>query len=295
MVPCDVFHCTRRRGPDRHSAAILDTVLSLDMLFGDYSPTTGEKARAMTELLLRRDGLILFTQAARRRLLERLDFPESRAYVAALGFDPGDFKPEAEPDDEAVRRRHGLARPYVLCVGTIERRKNQAGLCEAFARAPAARGMELVFAGADLYYADEAHAAAARHLPGRGRFLGNVSAADLPALYRGARAFALPSLYEELGLVFHEALASGTPSLLPDLDTTREIFDGCAVFAEPTSLEALSAGLETLLDDETARKNLRHAGLERVRDYTWSRVAARTLDIYRHLAGQGPRHIGDGP
>ena len=93
MVPCDVFHCTRRRGPNRHSGAILDTVLSLDMLFGDYSPSTSEKARAMTEMLLRRDGLILFTQAARRRLLERLEFPESRAYVAALGFDPGDFKP----------------------------------------------------------------------------------------------------------------------------------------------------------------------------------------------------------
>lgn len=289
MAPCDVFHCTRRGGPDRHSGAILEMVHSLDMLFGDYSPATDEKARAMTANLVRRDGLIFHTQAARRRLLERLEFPESRTYVAALGFDPADFKPEPEPDDEDVRRRHGLARPYVLCVGTIERRKNQALLCEAFARAPAARDLELVFAGADLYYAEEVHEAASHHLAERGRFLGNVPAADLPALYRGARAFALPSLYEELGLVFHEALASGTPSLLPDLDTTREIFDGCAVFAEPSSLEALSGGLQTLLADETARVDLRRAGLERVREYTWSRVAARTLDIYRHLASQGPR------
>ncbi|MEN8185224.1 MAG: hypothetical protein ABFS46_22095 [Myxococcota bacterium] len=35
------------------------------------------------------------------------------------------------------------------------------------------------------------------HLPGRSRFLGQVPAVDLPALYRGARAFALASLYEE--------------------------------------------------------------------------------------------------
>lgn len=289
LVPCDVFHCPRQGGPSRHSAAILETVLSLDMLFGDYSPTSEEKRRATTERLLRRDGLILFTEAARRALLERLDFPESRAYVSTLGFDPGDFNPEPRDGDEDVRLRYGLARPYLLCVGSIERRKNQARLCEAFARTPSARDMELVFAGPDLYYAHEAHAAAERHLPERARFLGRVPAQDLPALYRGARAFSLPSLYEELGLVFHEALASGTPSLLPDLDTTREIFHGCGVFAEPTSVEALSAGLETLLSDETTRKDVRQTGFERVREYTWARVAERHLAIYRDLASEGPR------
>ena len=289
MVPCDVFHITRRGGPERHAGAILTMVHSLDALFGDFTATTEQNARNVAEGLQRFDGLILHTQAARKRMLERLDFPESRAYVAAAGFDPGDFKSEPEAVDAAVRRRHGLERPYVLCVGTIERRKNQALLCEAFARTPAARDLELVFAGSDLHYANVAHEAAAHHLPERSRFLGNVPAADLPALYRGARAFALPSLYEELGLVFHEALACGTPSLLPDLDTTREIFEGCAVFAEPSSIEALSAALETLLADETARVDLRRAGLERVRDYTWSRVAARTLDIYRDLASKGPR------
>ncbi len=289
MVPCDVFHCTRRGGPERHRAAILDTMLSLDMMFGDYSPTTRDRAR-MREVMLRRDGLILHTQAARRRLLERIDFPEARAYVAALGFDPGDFTPDPVPDDEAVRRRYGLDRPYVLCVGTIEPRKNQVGLCEAFASTPAARDLDLVFAGVDLYHADEAHASADRHLPGRARFLGSVPAGALPALYRGAHAFALPSLYEELGMVFHEALACGTPALLPDLDTTREIFGGCAVFADPTSPDALAEALETLVGDEATRKNLRSAGLARVADYTWSKVAARTLDIYRDLAALGPRN-----
>ena len=40
---------------------------------------------------------------------------------------------------------------------------------------------------------------------------------------------------------------------------------------------------------ETVRKEIRRAGFERVRDHTGSRVAARTLDIYRQLASLGPR------
>ena len=57
--------------------------------------------------------------------------------------------------------------------------------------------------------------------------------ADLPALYAGAAAFAMPSLYEGFGLPCVEAMAAGTPVVAADRAALPEACGGAALLADP--------------------------------------------------------------
>src|SRR3954451_17059330 len=94
------------------------------------------------------------------------------------------------------RFRPGEAKDYVLTVATRIARKNLSALDQT-RRALAERGMELVAVGSGRGYMQSGDATPARYVPD----------AELPALYAGARAFVLPSLYEGFGLPVLEAMA----------------------------------------------------------------------------------------
>lgn len=63
------------------------------------------------------------------------------------------------------------------------------------------------------------------------RFLGYVPDEDLPELYRAADLFALPSTGEGFGIVFAEAMASGTPAIGLALGGATEVLQGDGAWA----------------------------------------------------------------
>jgi glycosyltransferase involved in cell wall biosynthesis len=113
------------------------------------------------------------------------------------------------------------SRPYLLCVGALEPRKDPLLLARAFGRARA-RGLDaqLVFAGTGRLRPEG---------PGVVR-LGAVDDATLDALYRHARALVMPSLLEGFGLPPLEALVRGTPAVVSDLPVFRETLGDAATF-----------------------------------------------------------------
>ena len=78
---------------------------------------------------------------------------------------------------------------------------------------------------------------------GGARRLGYVPDADLPALYAGAAAFAMPSLYEGFGLPCVEAMAAGTPVVAADRAALPEACGGAALLADPRDADAFAAAL----------------------------------------------------
>jgi glycosyltransferase involved in cell wall biosynthesis len=172
------------------------------------------------------------------------------------------FTPDADPGP--ARAALGLDRPYVLTVASRLARKNL-GALDVAAERLARAGIDLVAAGGDRPQF--------RAGSGSGpRFVGPVPDAHLPALYAGASAFVLPSLYEGFGLPCIEAMACGVPVVAARAGALPETCGDAALYADPRDPDAIADAIERALDPATAER-LRTAGLARAAAFTWDRTA----------------------
>jgi glycosyltransferase involved in cell wall biosynthesis len=208
----------------------------------------------------------------------------------AHGFDParlrlvplGVHQHRAGSDDvEAVRRRHGLDRPYLLWVGTVEPRKNLPTLLRAFAAADPA-DLDLVLVGQQGWNEDLDRLVAP--VARRVKIVGFVDGDDLPALYAGARLFCLPSLREGFGFPVLEAMAQGTPVITSTGTSTAEVAGDAAVLVEPTDVDGLAEAIRSLAVDPVRSAELGELGRRRASAFTWERNAELLVRAYREVA-----------
>jgi glycosyltransferase involved in cell wall biosynthesis len=123
------------------------------------------------------------------------------------------------------------------------------------------------------------------------RFLGSVSNADLPPLYKAAWVSILPSLYEAVSLSGLESLACGVPVVGTRVGGIPEIvLDGITgILVPPRSPEALAAAILDLVGNAERRHAMgEEARRLVVREYTWEIIAKRTLEFYGRCMETSP-------
>jgi alpha-1,3-rhamnosyl/mannosyltransferase len=200
---------------------------------------------------------------------------------ATLGPLPADLVAE-------VLHRLGLPARYLLCVGTIEPRKNILRLLQAYCSLPGTirEGWPLVLVGgwgwSSRAVADYLHDVA-RH---RGVVhVGYVSEEHLAALYNGARALVYPSLYEGFGLPPLEMMACGGAVVASAAAALVETVGRQAHLVAPEDLDGWRDAMAQVVTDDDWWHALRRGARAVSRAYTWQRCAAETLDLYRTLSG----------
>lgn len=242
--------------------------------------------RRLFESSLRRATMLIApSEATRRDVVDLCDVRPDRVAVIPEAADRM-FQPGIDVREiDRVRERYGLRFPYVLSVATAEPRKNLVRLLAAFRAIHAALPFPctLVLVGQEGWH-NEALASTARALLRAGilRITGYVPRSDLPALYSGASVFAYPSLFEGFGLPALEALACGVPVLTSTSSALPEVVGDAALLVDPTSTEAIAAGLYMLLTDSARANDLRRHGPAQAARFTWEATAEATLQVYAH-------------
>jgi alpha-1,3-rhamnosyl/mannosyltransferase len=235
--------------------------------------------------------LITLSAASRRDLAELYGVPLERVAVTPLAADER-FQPIAEAKIlEAVRRKYDLPERFVLYLGSNKLHKNLVRLVKAWSLVLSPQSpignRQLVVAGHwDPRYPQAQQKATELGLGEAVRFLGDVSEADLPALYNLATVFAFPSLYEGFGLPPLEAMACGTPVVCANTSSLPEVVGDAALLFDPLDVPAMAATIAQALSDASLRAALRARGLTRARLFSWERTARETLATYREAVGR---------
>lgn len=172
--------------------------------------------------------------------------------------------------------------PYLLCLGTIEPRKNHLTLLAAWRRLPQPRP-RLVVVGRRGWACEQITAALRAAGSDGVRWLDAADDATTLALLQHAEALLYPSLWEGFGLPPLEAMALGVPVLTGDSAALRELTDGAALLCDCRETEALAAALQRLLGDADLRRQLREQGRRRAAAFSWSRCAAAHAAVYREV------------
>lgn len=241
-----------------------------NVFFGPWSRLIASQAAAV----------LTDSEYSRRDLENVLGLRTARIEVVPLGVSPH-FSPSASRGAATLARRLGLPNHYLLSVTNFRPHKNDALLIRAFAGVAAhVPDLALVLAGRGAKSAEKLRRLVERlQLKDKVVFTGVIPEEDLPALYAGARVFALPSLYEGFGLPVLEAMASGVPVLCSNTSALPEVAGEGAVLLDPEDEGAWQQGLRRLLRDEPFRRRLIEAGLERARHFTWEKAASRILKV----------------
>ena len=215
-------------------------------------------------------------------------FPLARIHVVHLGGPTFRDRSATDAAPCDIGTLIGSDGPYVLAVGTVEKRKNFPMLVRAYAATRAARsGIRLVIAGSPGDDSTTLAAAVSGLDPEKRRsilVLGRVGDDELETLYRHAQIVAYPSLDEGFGFPVLEAMSLGVPVIASNRGSIPEVAGDAAELVDPMDPDAIAAGLDLLLSDSARRRDLVESGRERCRRFSWKAAADGLIQLYESLA-----------
>ncbi|GAA4854104.1 hypothetical protein GCM10023332_01690 [Luteimonas vadosa] len=208
----------------------------------------------LRRMALRRASAVWVVSRWTRDRARALGVHPDRIEILGNTVDPGRFHPGTTSDS----LRSGLAVPagarVVLTVARLDPAEGYKG-CDAVLRAlprlNAAMGaVHYVIAGRGEDEVRLRELARQLKIEDRVHFAGFVDGSDLPGYYATADVYAMPSLGEGFGIVFLEAMASGTPVLGGNLDGTLDALDDgrLGALVDPRDDDAVASGLQSLLE-----------------------------------------------
>ena len=248
-----------------------------------------ERIRSSAEFCER---ILTISQATKRDIVELWGLPEEKIEVVLLAAGD-DFKPVSAQGGEheslkanPTLQRYKISTPYLLSVCTLEPRKNLPRLLQAYeqVRARNKERLQLVLTGRLGWQYEELVRQLGNSPYSQDIVLtGFVPDRDLADLYRGARAFAFPSLYEGFGLPVLEAMSCGIPVMASNISSIPEVGGDCICYCDPYSIESMVRALETVLLDEEKRRYMAAAEIERARQFSWALAAAVVRKTFLQL------------
>lgn len=242
--------------------------------FGDYYGDMIQRGAALC------DGGFAISECSKRDLVTWCggdDALAERIHVIRLGED---FTPPSNPD--APPLRFAALNDFLLCVGTLELRKNQVLLLNAYrllAEAGARPLPKLVLCGRDGYANSNLRDQVAndRSLKDLVVIIEDASDAEVEDLFRRCRFSLFPAFYEGWGLPVAESLRLGRPCICSNTSSMLEIAPDLTIFASPHNALEWSERIGELLSDDAALEQLAKRVAQGYTPTNWSSTACAIL------------------
>lgn len=213
-----------------------------------------------TVLGKRLNTIFIVSNFSRNELNKYFDIPKEKIHVTYNGVE---HLKDIQPDDRILAK---IPKDYVLAVSSQNPTKNFKLVLEAAEQLP---DVNFVIAGGSntkVFNGKEKKTLANVH------YVGYVSDQELVSLYRHAKGFVYPSLYEGFGIPPLEAMYFGCPVIVSNSASLPEVCGDAALYCDPHDVNSLCDCIEEL-SQEKVRNDLIAKGIERCRRFTFKKSA----------------------
>lgn len=245
------------------------------------------KALRVKKLANEATAIITVSENTRKDVIELLRVDPEKVLTIYSGVNPAVPLP-GPAEEKNFFKQHDLGSRFILYLGTIEPRKNLAGLIYAYNRFRNDNiklvDVQLVLAGAkgwrhrDIYRAWE-------ESPYRQdiKFLGYVSNSEKELLYKRAELFIYPSYYEGFGLPVLEAMDRGLAVITSNVSSVPEVAGDAAIILNPYDISEIAKALELVINNPSLKSSLVEAGLEQAKKFSWENTAQKYRQLFKSL------------
>ncbi len=216
-------------------------------------------------------GVITVSEFTKQELLRYVTISEDKVFPVLLGTEPPCEGGEG-------------GEPCVLCVGTIEPRKNQITAIKAMEllwQENPEFTLPLVIAGKPGWrYEPILDYTKNSPFKDRIRFTGYCNERQLVGWYRRAKVFLFPSFYEGFGLPPLEAMSYGVPVVASSAASLPEVLANGTILCPPEDAAAFAKGIVNAYENS----ELIAAGKRRAAELSWEKTGAELRAIYQTIA-----------
>ena len=228
------------------------------------------------------DRIIAVSECTKRDILEFGKIDPEKISVIYQSCNPKFTNMPTEGEMEATSKKYDLPKRYLLCVGTIEERKNLMLAVRSLSLLP--EDIHLVAVGKKTKYADKVMETADKTgVSHRLHLLSGVSDDELNVIYKKAEVFVYPSRYEGFGIPIIEAIFCGLPAVASTGSCLEEAGGPDCLYVNPDDTEGMATTIMQLLNNEEERKRRITSSLEYVQKYKGTNIANAVIEVYEEL------------
>jgi glycosyltransferase involved in cell wall biosynthesis len=226
--------------------------------------------------------IITISENSKKEIIDYYKLSGSKVEIIHPAVDHTVFKPQPRGVVAGVLKKYAINKPYLLCVCTLEPRKNLIGVLDAFNRLPEdlKDKYALVLVGGKGWLDDELQLLFDELAKEYALIkTGYVPDEDLPALYSGAAVFVYPSFYEGFGMPPLEAMACGAPVITADNSSLPEVVGDAAIMIKAQDTAELSKRIVRVLNSSSLASKMSRAGLVQAQKFNWDKSARKLIDV----------------
>jgi glycosyltransferase involved in cell wall biosynthesis len=279
----EVFHSPFFHVPKISGCKIIMTVH--DLRFRRYPRSYTFTRRTFIKYAFRKslnyvDHIITVSEFTKKEILDFYNFDQNKITYIHEAIDMNRFKSHGELNENDINKFKIQPKKYILSVGHLEPRKNFLMLINAWDELKNEKKLDykLVIVGKRNYKFNSIIKKVKQSKTVI--YLDYVSFYDLLNLYKLAKLFIFPSLYEGFGFPPLEAAVFGVPSVVSDVASIPEICGKGALYFNPYDKEEIKEKILQLLTDEDLYNHYKLKAKKNLERFSWVNNAKKTREIY---------------
>jgi glycosyltransferase involved in cell wall biosynthesis len=225
--------------------------------------------------------IIAVSEFTKEDLIKNYKNAKNKVLVTYEGCDYFEDVNKIQKKDVDIKK-YGIIRPYILYVGNAYPHKNLENLILAF-KDRSDKKVSLVLVGRLDYFYRKLESFVRVNNIENVVFTDFVADEDLDNIYKNAKAYIFPSLYEGFGLPPLEAMKRNVPVASSDHGCMLEILGEAAIYFDGKNLKEIKNTINKIVESRGLRERLIAGGRFQASKYSWESMAKKTLKIYKNI------------